>query len=231
MNSHFSDKELSAFFDGESRNRVEIEKHLSQCPECQAAMKSLTTISQSLQSWDEPEIHPAFATRILGQIGSQPAPSKYRFQWRFRIAALAAVVLGVFTYYTAPQKSNPSEAPNAVKVALNPTELADELVAQFGLAMADGESMKPFEAGFGVVSAKDVKPSVLSKDDSRPGFSIGWSSEAEAADTVRANGSLVETHWLTETDSATALSRLDGPAMTSLGEILKSRTDAVNQDI
>jgi hypothetical protein len=231
MKQHYSHKQLSAYFDGESPKQVEIETHLNDCIQCQATLKSFVRIANTLHSWDEPDVHPAFSTRVVGQLGQEKAPRETRFQWRFGVVVAAVVLLGLFTSYNIPQKSVPSLTPSTVTVALNPTELADELVAQFGLAMADGGSMKPFEAGFGVVSAQDVKPSVLSKDDSRPSFSIGWSSEAETADTVRANGALVATHWLTETDSATALSRLDGPAMASLGAILKSRTEAVNQDI
>ena len=220
MKQHYSYKELSAYFDEETNSNVEIELHVKQCVQCQATVNSFTKISDSLQSWDEPEIHPAFATRVLGQLGRQTAPRKNRYQWRFGVVATAAIVLGIFSFMNIQQESALSPDLNRVFVVLNGEDIADEatLLAEMGRRFAEGEKV-PVEAGFGFASLKDTD--IIDNLT----LMLALSSE-EAADTV-------EAQWLSATDSTTALSRLNGAESALFKQLLaeSAQKAILGQDI
>ncbi len=94
MKKHITTVELSVYADGESREPTTVEAHLSACRTCQNALAAITKISHALSDLPAPDIHPAFARRILATLEEETAPRYARsMPWGLTFAGVAAMGL------------------------------------------------------------------------------------------------------------------------------------------
>lgn len=90
-------EELSAYLDGESRDAAALEKLLAEQPGLARQHNDYARIGALLRSLPDPDVHPAFATRVVAhaiEAGPAPAPWVAWLKWLVPAAGLAAVVLG-----------------------------------------------------------------------------------------------------------------------------------------
>ncbi|HOZ45478.1 MAG TPA: hypothetical protein PLO37_11395 [Candidatus Hydrogenedentes bacterium] len=83
--------ELSAYIDGESRDPERIARHIEACPECRARLDAMQGLSECIRDLPAPEVHPAFATRVLASIEAEPA--RQRSAWRTRLVPAASLAI------------------------------------------------------------------------------------------------------------------------------------------
>jgi anti-sigma factor RsiW len=93
MNECQQSEKVSAYHDGEmpAVSRQEMERHLEQCPRCQAELEELRTLSASLGALPIPQASPAALARMHRQVDQLAARSIYRMMEAG--AAVAAAVL------------------------------------------------------------------------------------------------------------------------------------------
>jgi len=213
MKQHFSQKELSAYFDGESEYVYEIQRHLDECADCRTVMQSFEGVSNRIHTWEAPEVHPAFATRVLGDIGSELPRKPFGLAIRFGIAAFAVLTVGMFTFLNTGSDTNVLvDTPVASAVSNDPlfnvakslfseksadesSLVAGDFQAELQRRFAVGDTL-PTEAGFGMSMVKET--SALNS----PNFMLSLMDE-QVAETV-------EEQWLSTPDSTIALGRLNG---------------------
>ncbi len=90
-------EELSAYLDGESRDAAALEKLLAEQPGLARQHNDYARIGALLRSLPDPDVHPAFATRVVAhaiEAGAAPAPWLPWLRWLVPAAGLAAVVIG-----------------------------------------------------------------------------------------------------------------------------------------
>ena len=97
-NTHLGD-ELSAYLDGEAEDPEGVARHLRECPECARQYAQLAKFSNGLRAVPDPEVHPAFLTRVMAEV-AETRTTRWR-PWSLRLVLLAAaaalvlVVLGL----------------------------------------------------------------------------------------------------------------------------------------
>jgi len=88
--------ELSAYIDGEARDPERIERHLRQCPACARRHLELLRLSSHLGALREPEVSPAFLTRVMAHAReAEPLPARRAWwaaapRWGMAIALIVA---------------------------------------------------------------------------------------------------------------------------------------------
>lgn len=110
--------ELSDYIDGESRDPDRIARHLQFCPECARRHLELRKLSAHLRALPGPEVHPAFATRVLATLAESPAPAPWfplAFP-RFAAAAIMTLLVGAGLWFARPDAPPKTTAP-ALNVA------------------------------------------------------------------------------------------------------------------
>jgi len=112
--------ELSAYLDGESRDPERIARHLQSCPECARYHAQLVRLSGHLQTLRGPEVHPAFATRVMAHAAEAPAPRFWipRFSPRLVTALCIAGLVVVGTWRWMPEPRSPIAPPTPGKSSL-----------------------------------------------------------------------------------------------------------------
>jgi hypothetical protein len=64
-------EELSAYLDGEARDPAAVERQLREDPEAAQHYRALTTLSTHLRRLPPPNVHPAFAARVIAAVSSR----------------------------------------------------------------------------------------------------------------------------------------------------------------
>ncbi len=107
-------EQISAFLDGEARAPESVERLLRDDPQAAAYHRELAALSRSIRSLEAPEVHPAFATRVMAEVSetrmARPAP-------RWLLAGGPALVLAVALFavvYLALPWSAPAPDPRPV---------------------------------------------------------------------------------------------------------------------
>ena len=67
---HLTDEQLNEYLDHETKDRAQIELHLSTCEDCSARFAALGDLFSKIESLPELEISPAFASRFA----QRPSP-------------------------------------------------------------------------------------------------------------------------------------------------------------
>ncbi len=86
---------ISAYIDGESDKPREVERLIETDAEAARLHRELSWMSMSMQALPAPEVHPAFATRIVAHVREQAvadAAPAWRFVFPKLLGGLAAVV-------------------------------------------------------------------------------------------------------------------------------------------
>jgi RNA polymerase sigma-70 factor (ECF subfamily) len=111
MNECQQSEKVSAYHDGEmpAALRQEMERHLEQCPRCQAELEELRELSASLGTLPIPQASPAVLARMHRQVDQLAARSIYRLMEAG--AAIAAAVLIVCMVGLLRQGPVPAPAP------------------------------------------------------------------------------------------------------------------------
>ena len=93
MNECQQSEKVSAYHDGEmpASSRQEMERHLEQCPRCQAELEELRELSASLGALPIPQASPLMLSRLHRQVDQLAARSIYHLVEAG--AAVAAAVL------------------------------------------------------------------------------------------------------------------------------------------
>jgi hypothetical protein len=144
MRKHITEVELSAFVDGESRKKQSIKAHLSGCQTCRDTVERIAAVSRALGKLPAPDVHPAFAQRILAQLGEETAPRYARsMPWGLTLAGVAAMGLLVASVLL-PSAMNSGTTPAQVALidtdaSASSLELRDEasLLAEFDRVFSD----------------------------------------------------------------------------------------------
>jgi len=101
MSKHIKIDELSAYLDGEAGALPVLESHLESCDACREQLASMRSVSRKLQDLPMPEVHPAFALRVLAGISDQESTrgrtSILRWVYSLTSVAVAAVLILALT--------------------------------------------------------------------------------------------------------------------------------------
>ncbi len=99
-NAHLTDRELQEFLDGTTLLSKAAERHVEQCPSCQASIEAYKSLYEQLRTADSPVIPDGFLNRVMGRVNSERVLVR-KHDW-FRSASvvgtaitLAGVTLGI----------------------------------------------------------------------------------------------------------------------------------------
>jgi anti-sigma factor RsiW len=98
MKGHCSIEELSAYVDGESKQPGRVAEHLARCPECTQRRRELVALSTRLRSLPEPDVNPAFVTRVLARASETSQEPKVRWLWTWPRIALAGGMAAIVAF-------------------------------------------------------------------------------------------------------------------------------------
>ncbi|MCC6486452.1 MAG: hypothetical protein IT364_03055 [Candidatus Hydrogenedentes bacterium] len=94
MNDRRLNEELSAYLDGEARDADGVARILKSDPQAARRYEELARLSSHLKSLPGPEVHPAFATRVLASAREQSLKGRTnRLRYWLPASALAALTL------------------------------------------------------------------------------------------------------------------------------------------
>ena len=90
-------EELSAYLDGESDRASAVKRAVEQEPALRSRLEEYQRASHAVRDLPKPDVHPAFATRVMASIQEEPEPSKFAafLQWRPLLAGLGVASLVV----------------------------------------------------------------------------------------------------------------------------------------
>jgi len=94
-NEHPKIEELSSFVDGESKRAEFVASHAESCEACRVRLNSMRTLSGLMAELPEPDVHPAFAARVLATISERDSVRgrSGMLRWVYGLAPVA--VLGM----------------------------------------------------------------------------------------------------------------------------------------
>lgn len=181
MSDHIEKEELSAFIDGEARNASKVRLHIEMCEECTAHLDALRSLQGSVQKLDEPDVHPAFATRVRATIEEralEPAPASwYRFgSTLFGIAALTLLTVSLFSERPASIDTNTPDNSLAIAEAewksileQDESDLAERLETKLAREWVDGAMVvAPYEVAESESTEIDTAMLSLALRDAEP---------------------------------------------------------------
>lgn len=143
MNEKRLNEELSAYLDGEAPSPEAIARLLQRDEEAARRYMELSKLSAHLKSLPEPEVHPAFATRVLAEAReTEPAPH-LAVWWKLAPLGVATAVLAVVIIVVADRNtSTPSYEPD-VAVVLEVRQEGDAALGPFAGLMDEDLLAKP----------------------------------------------------------------------------------------
>ena len=119
MKEHIELDELSAYLDDEAANVSVLESHLDTCDFCRDELSSLQSLSQRMQELPEPEVHPAFATRVLATITEEQTTLGHStrgrsgiLRWVYGLAPVAVVA----TLFVAISLNTSVDTPDGIDI-------------------------------------------------------------------------------------------------------------------
>lgn len=208
MSDHIEYTELSAYMDGESARTVAVESHLHTCDTCKAKMVSLQDLRDSLNALSEPEIHPAFATRVRASIEADDSfvsPIGFR-SWVYSLTGVAAAALLTFSLYstTSSPTATPgvTVAPAQSGVAYASLDRVEEILQQDEAELAarlESQLGSQWVDGAMVTATFEVSTAEAAGGNSEFILAAMTNSEPEA---------IITDQWLDNTDSITQINRL-----------------------
>ena len=146
--------ELSAYLDGEAKEPESIARHLQQCADCARRYMDLSKVSAHLQGLPAPDVHPAFAQRVMAH-ARETRPVRRR-RWA-PVSAVACAALLLVLAGTAWFLHDGEPTADLDLAGIDPDVLVEEI------ARRDGEGLFA-ETGWDVLWEM--------------GSAMGWDSEA-----------------------------------------------------
>jgi predicted anti-sigma-YlaC factor YlaD len=115
MSKHIKTDELSAYLDGEAENSKTVEYHLDTCEACSDKLESMRSLSNQFQNFSEPEIHPAFAQRVLASIAEEKSTQERSgiLRWVYGMSPIAVLALLLVTITLNTPENPPRSADEA----------------------------------------------------------------------------------------------------------------------
>ena len=133
MKDHCSIEELSAYIDGTSSKPGRVADHLTHCPECTRRCREFSALSARLHALPEPELHPAFVTRVMAHASETHPEPKARWAWAWPRTLLAGGLATVLTLGIFLAVSGREGRPDtAMRVAETEPYYAPEGTGTFG---------------------------------------------------------------------------------------------------
>lgn len=110
MSKHIKIDELSAYLDGEASASRALESHLDSCDACRERLASMRSVSRCLQDLPAPDVHPAFAQRVLAGISEQEsAPRRFAIRrWLYGLTPVAIAAVLFLTVTLDPSVDRPA---------------------------------------------------------------------------------------------------------------------------
>lgn len=97
-------EELSAYLDGEAADKKTVEQFLQRDPALARRVEDYTRMGALLRSMPDPDVHPAFATRVVAH-ALEAGPARPALRW-WQVLMPAAAVAAVMLYVFAVQLQN-----------------------------------------------------------------------------------------------------------------------------
>lgn len=116
---HLSQRELSAYLDGEARHPERIASHLAACTACEGAYQHLVRMSAALRNLPEPEVRPEFATRVMAHVREvKPMPRRLVPRWLpLGLAAIAIAAIVGSAWFLDSSDSDSSTRHSAYEIS------------------------------------------------------------------------------------------------------------------
>lgn len=139
---------LSAYLDGESDAPQEVERLLQTDAEAARLYAELSRMSTRLKALPEPDVHPAFATRVMAHVREVREAEAATPVWRFvvpklSVAAVAVALIGIAVWPFWPDKgiTAPTQNDPIVAEVLRLRNQPDPVLAeQFGPLLSEPET-------------------------------------------------------------------------------------------
>ena len=124
--------ELSAYLDGESGDADKMAALIQQDSAAARQYLEMAKLSAHLRALPAPDVHPAFATRVLAHIREEaPAPRRSRrWAWTAGLFAAAAIVALVVFPTRSPQGLAPADNGEIAARVLQLSKQPDEMLRQ-----------------------------------------------------------------------------------------------------
>ncbi len=156
--------EISAYLDGEAADADAAQRLIQQSEEAATAYVAYSKLSAHLKALPEPDVHPAFATRVLARIEEEQAARSPRWvRWFAGATAAAALCLAA----ALPFALNRDETPGApTTTATNVSE--DAIVNELARRVAEGDAtdaVQPEAYTFGDLMATYSAPVAQGDDE------------------------------------------------------------------
>ena len=117
MNDERLNEELSAYLDGEARDSAGVARLLQSDPKAARRYEELARLSSHLKSLSAPEVHPAFATRVLASAREQSLKGRtYRLHYWLPAGVLASLALIAAAVVVLREGPEPAEDPSVAAV-------------------------------------------------------------------------------------------------------------------
>lgn len=152
MKNHIDIEELSAFLDDEASDVLSLEAHLETCEHCRDRLAALKHDVSLLRSIPEPEVHPAFAARVVATIKEQES-MRGRFsvpRWVYGLipaGVAAALILSVVMSDAPDTGQDIAEISVNDRVAEILQQDEEALFDQLTVLFAKGTSQGSFASG------------------------------------------------------------------------------------
>lgn len=158
---------LSAYLDGESDAPAEIERLIESDADAARLYTELSRLSTSLKSLPAPEVHPAFATRVMAHVREARDAGSAVPAWRQVVvkllgaaAAVALIAIAVWPFWPGKGITEPTEKdPVLAEVLRLRNQPEQSLAAQFGPLIAEpysaGASKGPLDIDSGLALVSD----------------------------------------------------------------------------
>ena len=116
MSAHVKFDEMSAYADGEEMDSEVLDAHFQTCAMCRDRLASLRAISLSVQELPQPDVHPAFAQRVLATIAEEESTRgrSGMLRWVYRLTPVAVAALLI----VAVSLNGPVDAPDGTAIDL-----------------------------------------------------------------------------------------------------------------
>ena len=146
-------EELSAYLDGEAEDAEKMARLLHEDSSAARQFLEMAKLSAHLKALPGPDIHPAFATRVLARVREEAPASRRSFRWAWIAGpAVAALLIGILfgPYKPFTSEEGPAASPATGKAlaerVLSLSKQPDEtLTRQFAELFA--EASMPAEEG------------------------------------------------------------------------------------
>jgi len=141
-------EELSAFLDGEAEQPDAVRRALDEDAALRGSAVVYRRMGNDLKALPKPDVHPAFATRVMAAIEeAEPAPRRsLRWAWATGFATAAAVAVLVLLLRAAPTAETPGfQLTEHAPVTAAPLSDDSSVLNEMALRLESGEELALFE--------------------------------------------------------------------------------------